>query len=436
GGTSGPGRSAFGPNGGGTAVMGTEQFKAAWVKIAQRLRAELGEDLYSSWFARMEPELATDGQAVVSVPTRFLRSWIQSHYIDVLVRTCAIELPEIEQVQIRVRSPGRPALATVAASDAGEAADTEVRPAANNRRPQQQAADGGRLAIAGSPLDRSLTFGPFVVGTSNALANAAASMVAKADPATPGRFNPLYVHSASGLGKTHLLNAIAWRVRETAPERKVLYLSAERFMYHFAAALGAKDMLTFKDVFRSVDLLLIDDFQFLQGRFTQQEFCHTFNSLVDSKRQVVIAADLPPAQLDGIEPRMRSRLAGGLVVDIAPPELELRREILRSRLRVACERDPSVAVPVEVIEFIANRVQGGRRELEGALTRVLASQNRTHAEPPVETAALALRDLVNSGPVQRIKIEDILRVIGKHYNVPKAALLSPRRARSIVRPRQ
>src|SRR5690606_6030187 len=260
GGTSGPGRSAFGPNGGGTAVMGTEQFKAAWVKIAQRLRAELGEDLYSSWFARMEPELATDGQAVVSVPTRFLRSWIQSHYIDVLVRTCAIELPEIEQVQIRVRSPGRPALATVAASDAGEAADTEVRPAANNRRPQQQAADGGRLAIAGSPLDRSLTFETFVVGNSNALAHAAASMVAKA----------------------HLLNAIAWRVRETAPERKVLYLSAERFMYHFAAALGAKDMLTFKDFFRSVDLLLIDDFQFLQGRFTQQEFCHTFNSLVDS----------------------------------------------------------------------------------------------------------------------------------------------------------
>ena len=171
-----------------------------------------------------------------------------------------------------------------------------------------------------------------MVGKSNMLAHAACTRAAETEINAPVGFNPLYIHSAAGLGKSHLLNAVSWHIRNTRPDRKVLYVTAERFMYQFKAALDAKDTLSFKDHFQSADVLLIDDFQFLQGQPTmQQEFCHTFNSLVDSKRQVIIAADLPPSQLDNVDARMRSRLAGGLVVDIEPPELELRREILKTR---------------------------------------------------------------------------------------------------------
>jgi chromosomal replication initiator protein len=207
-------------------------------------------------------------------------------------------------------------------------------------------------------------------------------------------------------------------------------------MYHFKAALDARDTLSFKDHFQGADVLLIDDFQFLQGKTMHQEFYHTFNSLVDVGRQIIIAADLPPGQLENVDARMRSRLAGGLVVDIEAPELDLRRDILRARLCDAVRRDPCLVVPDDIVEFIANRVQGGGRELEGALTRVIANQQFTRAPVTVDMAAIAIRDLVNPGSGQRVKIDDILRVVGKHYNVPKSDLLSPRRARSIVRPRQ
>ena len=187
-------------------------------------------------------------------------------------------------------------------------------------------------ADRGSPLDATLTFDQFIVGKSNALVHAAAMRVIDALPGAASTCNPLFVHSAAGLGKTHLLNAIAWRIRETKPERKVLFITAERFMYHFINALRSRDVITFKDYFQSIDVLLIDDFQFLQGKSMQQEFCHTFNSLVDSKRQVIVAADVPPAQLESIDQRMRSRLTGGLVVDIEAPEYDLRYRILEARL--------------------------------------------------------------------------------------------------------
>lgn len=406
------------------------KLKDIWNRVAKRLRAELGEDLYSSWFARMEPVSAEGGTVVVSVPTRFLRNWIQGHYREKLIATWAAERRETDEVDIRVRTRGTP----IAAKKAGAR-----RPAAASRpaeTPVPAAPAGDLSAERGSPLDRTMTFDTFVAGNSNGLAHAAATRVAEAGSDAPVSFNPLYIHSQAGLGKTHLLHAIAWRVRELNPERKVLYLTAERFMYHFVVALKSKDMMGFKDFFQSVDVLLIDDFQFLQGRTMQQEFCHTFNSLVDSKRQVIIAADLPPAQLDSIDNRMRSRLAGGLVVDIAPAELDLRRSILEMRLAAARSRDASIDISEEVLDYVANRIQGGGRELDGALTRIVVSQQLARGPITVEMAAAALRDLVRPTEPRRIKIDDILRVVGKHYNVSKADLLSPRRARSIVRPRQ
>ncbi|WP_239025021.1 chromosomal replication initiator protein DnaA [Rhodoligotrophos defluvii] len=426
---------------------------AAWGRISDRLRAELGEDLFSSWFARMEIEERSGARLVVSVSTQFLRNWVQSHYLDKLVMLADAELGGIKEVQIRVRSRGTP-VRIVRSEASGESRQPSQKAAANisavapvsqaQRVPAASAAasdSDGRTASGGgldrgSPLDPDLTFDTFLLGKSNALAHAAAMRVADACVDAPVSFNPLYIHSPSGFGKTHLLNAIAWRVRETQPERRVMFLSAERFMYHFITAIRARDVILFKDQFQSVDVLLVDDFQFLQGKTMLQEFLHTFNSLVDSKRQVIVAADVPPTQLDSIDARMRSRLAGGLIVDIQPPELELRRRILHARLIEAIRRDPSVAVPDDVVEFIANRVNGGGRELEGALIRVIAHQQLVQAPMSVDLAASALRDLVQSAEVQRIKIDDIMRVVGRHYNVAKVDLLSPRRARSIVRPRQ
>lgn len=387
----------------------------------------------------MELEGRYDDTVVVSVPTRFLRNWIQTHYVERLLKLCDDELGDIGKVDIRVRPRGKP-VTPIAAAAEPNAADApcastpalgQVQPVVARTAETRPAAPDG-----GATLDHSLVFDTFVVGKSNVLAHAAAVRAAEAQINAPSGFNPLYIHSQSGLGKTHLLTAVSAHIRNAQPNRKVLYVTAERFMYQFKAALNAKDMLSFKDHFQGTDVLLIDDFQFLTGKSMQEEFCHTFNSLVDSKRQVVIAADLPPAQLDNIDARMRSRLAGGLVVDIEPPELELRREILRTRIADAARRDSSVMIADEIVEFIANRIRGGGRELEGALTRVIATQQLTRSAITVDMASVAIRDLVNPSNGQRVKIDDILRIIGKHYNVPKADLLSPRRARSIVRPRQ
>jgi chromosomal replication initiator protein len=260
--------------------------------------------------------------------------------------------------------------------------------------------------------------------------------VAEHQPGQPVSFNPLFIHSSSGLGKTHLLNAIAWAIRERFTQRSVLYITAERFMYHFMAALKARDTLTFKDHFQTTDVLLIDDFQFLQGKTMQQEFCHTFNSLVDSRRQVIVAADVPPAQLESIDQRMRSRFAGGLVVDIEYPDLDLRRAILAKRLTDMQRRNPAAQVPEDVLEYIANRITGGGRELEGALVRVVARQEVNRGPLSIDQAALALRDLAQNPELVRVRIDDILQIVGRHYNISRADLLSPRRARSIVRPRQ
>ena len=405
--------------------------KQSWDNIARRLRAELGEDLYSSWFVRMEPEDYRDGQLAVSVPTRFLRNWIQSHYSDRLLKVAQTELGPVDAVAVRVRTRGLPTRSSEIVDRSEAESPQDVSAAVPAPQPAEKI-QGDR----GSPLDHACTFEKFIVGKSNALAHSAAMRVASAAPGAIVSFNPLFIHSAAGLGKTHLLNAIAWHVRKLHPERRVLFISAERFMYHFINALRSRDMINFKDYFQTIDVLLIDDFQFLQGKSMQQEFCHTFNSLVDNKRQVIVAADVPPVQLESIDQRMRSRLTGGLVVDIEIPDLDLRYHILESRLEAARQRDPNLIIGSDVLEFIANKITGGGRELEGALNRVIADQQLTRARITVDLAAMTLRDLAQPNDVTRIRIDDILKVVGRHYNVARADLLSPRRARSIVRPRQ
>lgn len=422
-----------------TENVSSDELNSKWQRVAEKLRAELGEDLFSSWFTGMEPEHLIDGTLTVSIATRFLRNWVDSHYSSALNRICNAELGalsptgSLESVKVVVRTRG----ARTQQPRQQPLALVETAPASNSFT-GTPANDSSIPAITGrgSTIDRTLCFETFICGQSNALTHAAAMRVADATPGSPLSFNPLYIHSAAGLGKTHLLNAICNRINQQQPGRKVLYITAERFMYHFVAALKNKDVLSFKDFFQNIDVLLIDDFQFLQGKTMQQEFCHTFNSLVDAKRQVVVAADVPPSQLGSIDQRMRSRFAGGLVVDIAAPELELRRKILHARLAQAQRKDASLYIGDDVIEFIANRITSGGRELEGALNRVIASQQLTRAKITVDLAALALRDMDRQSEPTRIRIDDILKIIGHHYSVSRADLLSPRRARSIVRPRQ
>ena len=406
-----------------------------WDRVAQRLRAELGDDLYSSWFARMEPEDFTEGRLSVSVPTRFLKSWIETHYIAKLQKTSEQELGAIDTVHVRVRTRGLQHRPPEAAERRPEPpmANGGMAQASLPGLQQAQPAPGGDRSLA---LDPVQTFDSFVVGTGNQLAHAAACRVADALPGATLSFNPLFIHAGAGLGKTHLLNAVGNRIRERGPERRVLFLTAERFMYSFVMALRQKDTISFKDQFQAVDVLLIDDFQFLQGKTMQQEFCHAFNSLVDAKRQVIIAADVPPAQLDAIDQRMRSRLMGGLVVDIELPDLDLRRRIVLGRYAQMQQRDPSLVIADDVLEFIANRINGGGRELEGAMNRVLAYQQFNQAAITLDLASMVLRDMSANPDQCRIKIDDILKVIGRHYNVARTDLLSPRRARTVVVPRQ
>ncbi len=248
-------------------------------------------------------------------------------------------------------------------------------------------------------------------------------------------FNPLYIHAGVGLGKTHLLQSLAW-AGNTTSDRKVLYLTAEKFMYGFVAALRAQNAIAFKEALRAIDVLVIDDLQFLQGKSTQAEFCHTLNALIDAGRQVVIASDRPPSDLESLDERVRSRLAGGLVVEMGSLGEELRLEILKSRVAAARLHHPGFDVPPPVLVFIAKTVTHNGRDLEGALNRLLAHSKLTGQPVTLEMAEREVRDLIRPQEPKRVKIEDIQRIVARQYNVSRADLLSSRRTANVVRPRQ
>ncbi|MGD9867161.1 MAG: chromosomal replication initiator protein DnaA [Hyphomicrobiales bacterium] len=403
-----------------------------WPIVRTTLRTQFGEDIFSSWFARLELDSLSGSTLCLSVPTRFLKSWLQSHYMDKLVECCAGQYPGVTAVDIRVRRPQAPAEAAPAVETAIEAGRTAA-PAIQIRAAEPVALAAG---LPASPLDPRFTFESFVVGTSNRLVHAAATEVAQATVQGPLRYNPLYIHSSVGLGKTHLLNAIAWRVRQLDPNRRILYLTAENFMTKFVNALRNKDAVTFKENLRGIDILLIDDMEFLHGPTLQQEFCHALNSLIDGGRQVVVAADRAPAQLERLDTRMRSRLAGGLVAEIGSMEVDLRRRILQRRAAEEIARDAGFTIPDQVIDLLAERLSEGGRELEGAVNRLRAAYLLADQQITVEAAEHIVRDLMQGGEPRRVKIDDIVRTITKHYGVNRSDLLSSRRNRSIVRPRQ
>jgi chromosomal replication initiator protein len=285
----------------------------------------------------------------------------------------------------------------------------------------------------GAPLDSRFTFENFIVGKSNELAHAAARRVAESSAVS---FNPLFLYGGVGLGKTHLMHAIAWEIRRRQPEREVLYLSAEKFMFQFIRAVRYKDTMAFKQQFRSVDVLMVDDVQFISGKdSTQEEFFHTFNALVDHNRQVVISADRSPSDLEGIEERIRSRLGWGLVADIHPTDYELRLGILQAKAEFAAQQYGVLDIPGTVLEFLAHRIKSNVRELEGALNRVIAFATLVGRPITMEMTQDVLQDLLRAND-RRVTIDEIQRKVAEFYNIRLSDMLSARRARAVARPRQ
>lgn len=419
-----------------------------WRHVRSRLRAELGEATFNSWFKLLQAVSFHNGKVTLEVPTRFVCSWIESHYLSRILTHWQSENADVRQVLINVRQPvSRPAPQSrtqmvtprnpetlahnLSASSSPSSAPRAAHTSSHGSHTHAHTIKG-REDI-GAPLDPRYTFDNFIVGKSNELAHAAARRITEANEAA---FNPLFLYGGVGLGKTHLMHAIAWEIRQSAPERHVLYVSAEKFMYQFIRALRFKDTMAFKQQFREVDVLMVDDIQFIAGKeSTQEEFFHTFNALIDKNHQVIISADRSPADLEGIEERIRSRLGGGLVADIHPTDYELRLGILQSKADRLSRTNKHIAVPSDVLAFLAQRVASNIRVLEGALNKVVAFASFSGKTITLEMAKDVLRDLLRSSE-RRITIDEIQRKVADYYNVRMGDMLSARRSRAVARPRQ
>lgn len=395
----------------------TPEIMTTWKRVHNNMRQEFGEAIFRSWLKPLTLQAYYHGTMEISVPTRFMRDWIQTHYAERILEMCAAAESDIKKIQfVVVQSAPSDAVFDSATTQAVSAA---VKANENKKN---------LIAEVASPLDARFKFDTFVVGKSNALAHAAARRVVES-MSVP--FNPLFIYGGVGLGKTHLMHAIAHALEQHWPEKTVMYLSAEKFMYQFVKALRANETMNFKEQFRSVDVLMIDDIQFITGKeSTQEEFFHTFNALVDQNKQIIISADKAPSDLTGIDERLRSRLAWGLVADIQPTSYELRLGILQSK-RAQLQAN----VPDSVLEFLALKVTSNIRELEGALNRIVAHADVVKQEITLETTQEVLQDLLRSHD-RRITIDEIQRKVAEHFNLRLTDMHSARRARNVARPRQ
>jgi len=401
-----------------------------WNRVLGQLKQEVGETAYRRWLAPVNVQRIDGGEAVIGAPARFFRDWIASHYADRILALWRAQNRQVKRVSVIVA----PAVQTSGTAVSRRSEDhTQNRPEPSLAAAPAAVFEIGEDRAQQSGLDPRFTFENFVVGKPNELAHAAARRVAEAcaGPVRMVPFNPLFLYGGVGLGKTHLMHAVAWHVRKHACGRKVIYLSAEKFMYQFIRALRFKSTMDFKEEFRSVDLLMIDDVQFISGKeSTQEEFFHTFNALVDQNRQIVISADKSPSDLEGLEERMRSRLGWGLVADLHPTTYELRLGILQSKAEQS-----NIQLPRKVMEFLAHKITSNVRELEGALNRIVANVQLVGRDITLESAQEELHDLLRSHE-RRVSIDEIQRRVAEHFNIKLVEMTSDRRARIVARPRQ
>lgn len=391
--------------------------KEKWGQLRQRLLKTVGQNNYTNWIEPIEFRASADGIATFDVPTNFLGNYVNQNFADLILHELKAEDPEVRRLRFAV-----PVMADAHRSSA-PAAPEPARPASQKT--------GSSLATA--PLDKRFTFDTFVVGKPNELAHAAARRVAEGGPVT---FNPLFLYGGVGLGKTHLMHAIAHELRQRRPDINVLYLSAEQFMYRFVQALRDRKMMDFKEIFRSVDVLMVDDVQFIAGKgSTQEEFFHTFNALVDQNKQIIISADRAPGEIKDLEDRVKSRLQCGLVVDLHPTDYELRLGILQSKVEQQRLNYPGLEVETGVLEFLAHRISTNVRVLEGALTRLFAFASLVGREINMELTQDCLSDVLRASE-RKITVEEIQRKVSDHYNIRLSDMIGPKRLRSYARPRQ
>ena len=395
-------------------AMGPARLNALWGQVIKAAVRDHGREAVEKWLKPVKLAGVRGDLIVLSAPGQFVADWVERNFGLHLLRYAQAEAPQIRRI-------------TVTVDDAADSPSAEEVPMSS----QPSFASASDLQSA--PVDPRFTFDSFVVGKPNELAHAAARRVADSADAT---FNPVFLYGGVGLGKTHLMHAIAHRIRDTRPGCNVLYLSAEQFMYRFVQALRYRDTLTFKQQFRAVDVLMIDDVQFIAGKdSTQEEFFHTFNALIDQKKQIVISADRSPDQIDGLQNRIISRLQWGLVVDIHPTDYELRLGILQSKAEAIMTDNPGIVIEQKVLEFLAHRISQNVRVLEGALTRVFAFADLVGRPINLEMVQECLADLLRSSE-RKITIEEIKRRVADYYHLRMTDLVSARRARVVARPRQ
>ena len=392
-----------------------------WGEIRENLIRTVGKNNYVNWIEPLEFSDLDGGVATFLVPTKFMGDWVSRNFGDHILRELTEAGQGVERVRFSVPN-GVAAIKSVARSGPSVAPSRTGAPAAHDSE-----------SMPGAPLDSRFTFDSFVVGKPNELAHAAARRVAEGGVVT---FNPLFLYGGVGLGKTHLMHAIAWELKKRSPELRVVYLSAEQFMYRFVQALRDKDMIAFKQLFRSVDVLMVDDVQFIAGKdATQEEFFHTFNALVDQNKQVIVSSDRAPTEIMGIEDRIVSRLQSGLVVDLHPTNYELRLGILQQKVEQYSAQFPNLEIADGVLEFLAHRISSNVRVLEGALMRLFAFGALVGREITMDLTQDCLADILRASD-RKITVEEIQRKVSDHYNIRLSDMIGPKRVRTFARPRQ
>ncbi|MEL7114537.1 MAG: chromosomal replication initiator protein DnaA [Pseudomonadota bacterium] len=384
--------------------------KGTWGHIQTQLEGAVGRNNYTTWIEPLEFSKLEDGVVTFAVQTSFTGDWVQRNFSEKILSALKQNGVPASRLHFQLRSqdaPTAPAPKPVIAS--------------------------GDPKIPGAPLDPRFTFDKFVVGKPNELAHAAARRVAEGGDVT---FNPLFLYGGVGLGKTHLMHSIAHELLMRHPNLKVVYLSAEQFMYRFIQALREKQMMDFKQLFRSVDVLMVDDVQFIAGKdSTQEEFFHTFNALVDQNKQIIISADRAPGEIKDLEDRIKSRLQSGLVVDLHPTDYELRLGILQQKTEQQRIQHADVQMADGVLEFLAHRISTNVRVLEGALMRLFAFASLVGKKVDLDLTQECLADILREAD-RKVTIEEIQRKVSEHYNIRLSDLIGPRRVRTIARPRQ
>ena len=397
------------------AVSSDEQ--VIWPLVQEDLRREFGEDTYKSWISKLECRESSNNTINFVVPTRFIRDWVVTHFEKKIIKAWQKHNSGIKKISI-----------TIAKTKKNSPSVGDLPHSSNSQVIEEDAEDN--MEFFQSFLDKRFVFDNFVAGPSNEFAYAAARATSEAKKVQSGS-NPLFLYGGVGLGKTHLMHAIAWHIKETNPSRKVVYISAEKFMYQFVRALRSNEIMQFKERYRSADVLMVDDIQFICGKdSTQEEFFHTLNALIDNNRQVVISGDRSPSDLQNMEERIKSRLGWGLVADIHNTTYELRLGILQSKVEKM-----GIIVPDQVLEFLAVKITSNVRELEGALNKVIAHTNLTKQEITLANTQDILRDLLRSNE-KNITIEEVQKKVAERYNLKVSDMYSSKRARNVARPRQ